>query len=179
MQEINFYFLVLAILDFNLESFGNHLVMAQQLLDNAYQYCVYHGYRFTEPRERVLKILLASQKPLGAYEILQRLSLEMNNPKPPTVYRAIAFWNQEGFIHCIDSLKAYFACLHGHHVGQSQFLICVRCDFVLELSCELNLKNVKTLASGMNFAINNCTIEIKGLCRQCQTQPEQVSSTKD
>jgi len=142
--------------------------MMYHLLDRAYHYCVAHGYRFTEPREKVLKILIAAEKPLGAYEILQRLSLDIHNPKPPTVYRAIQFWYQEGFIHCLDSLKSYVACLHGHHVGQAQFLICGRCDFVKELECELNFKSAQEYANQIGFSINNCTVEIKGLCKLCQ-----------
>lgn len=143
--------------------------MKHKLLESASKYCEKHGFRFTEPRERVLKILIDTKKPLGAYDILQRLSLEMNNPKPPTVYRAIQFWHHQGFIHCLDSLKAYVACLHGHHVGQAQFLICNRCDFVQELECDLNLNCVKELAKNIQFSIVNCTVEIKGLCINCNT----------
>lgn len=141
--------------------------MKHNLLDKAYQHCINHGHRFTEPRERVLKILVNEGMPLGAYEILQRLSMEVENPKPPTVYRAIQFWHQEGFIHCIDSLKSYVACFHGHHVGQAQFLICNQCDFVKELECMLDYTSVKESANSIQFSIINCTLEIKGLCARC------------
>ena len=141
--------------------------MTQNLLDKAYKHCMNHGYRFTEPRERVLKILADEAKPLSAYDILRKLSCEMTNPKPPTVYRAIQFWHQEGFIHCIDSLKSYIACLHGNHIGQAQFLICNQCDFVKELECALDFSSVTESATTINFSIINCTVEIKGLCGPC------------
>lgn len=142
--------------------------MTQNLLDSAYTHCMKHGYRFTEPRERVLKILIAERKPLGAYDILKKLSVEGNNPKPPTVYRAIQFWHQEGFIHCIDSLKSYVACLHGHHVGQAQFLICNQCDFVRELECPVDFSSIMGSANAIGFSIVNYTIEVKGLCSSCK-----------
>lgn len=137
------------------------------ILDKAYEHCKNQGYRYTEPRARVLKILVEEKRPLGAYEILQRLSSEIENPKPPTVYRAIQFWHQEGFIHCIDSLKSYVACSHGHHVDQIQFLICTECDFVKELECTINLGYISNVLKMCDFSIMNCTIEIKGLCGNC------------
>ena len=143
--------------------------MKSNLLDKAYKHCVSHGHRFTEPRERVLKILIDAGVPLGAYDILQRLAAEMENPKPPTVYRAIQFWHQEGFIHCIDSLKSYVACLHGHHVGQAQFLICNQCSFVKELELPIDFTSVTQAAHAIRFSIINCTLEVKGLCVDCAT----------
>ena len=142
--------------------------MKHNLLDRAYTHCMNNGYRFTEPRERILRILVEEKKPLGAYEILQKLSLEVTNPKPPTVYRAIQFWHQEGFIHCIDSLKSYVACLHGHHVGQAQFLICNQCDFVKELECIVDFTLVTDSAKTIEFSVSNCTVEVKGLCAKCK-----------
>lgn len=142
--------------------------MNNNLLDKAYKYCVEQGHRFTEPRERVLKILIDAKAPLGAYDILQKLATEMDNPKPPTVYRAIQFWHQEGFIHCIDSLKSYVACLHGHHVGQAQFLICNQCSFVKELELAVDFSSVSKAANAIQFSIINCTMEVKGLCVDCR-----------
>lgn len=144
------------------------MIDTNNFLDKAYEHCKSQGHRYTEPRERVLKILVQEKRPLGAYDILQRLSSEMDNPKPPTVYRAIQFWHQEGFIHCIDSMKSYIACSHGHHVDQIQFLICNKCGFVKELECAINLNPLSTAAKESGFSMTNCTIEIKGLCLSCK-----------
>ena len=141
--------------------------MKQNLLDKAYKHCISQGYRFTDPRERVLRILIDEAKPLGAYDILQKLSKEVERPNPPTVYRAIQFWHQEGFIHCIDSLKSYVACTGGDHIGQTQFLICNKCDFVKELDGVIDLAPVTKSAKIIQFSIINCTVEIKGLCAKC------------
>jgi Fur family zinc uptake transcriptional regulator len=138
------------------------------LLNEAYMHCVKNGYRFTAPRERVLKVLLNESRPLGAYDILQRLSNEMGKHNPPTVYRAIQFWHQEGFIHCIDSLKSYVACSHGKHIGQSKFLICSQCDFVKELDDGIDFTLVTKAATAIEFEIISCTVEIKGLCVNCR-----------
>mgnify|MGYP002386007338 FL=1 len=142
--------------------------MKENLLNKAYQHCIKHGYRFTEPRERVLKILVEEGKPLGAYDILQKLAQEVSNPKPPTVYRAIQFWHQEGFVHCIDSLKSYVACLHGHHVGQAQFIICNQCNLVKELGTVIEFAPVIKEAEKIHFSVVNCTVEVRGICHTCK-----------
>jgi len=136
-------------------------------LVKAYEHCVSHGYKFTRPRELVLEILVNEGKPLGAYEILQKLSKQIDNPKPPTVYRAIQFWHKEGFIHCVDSLKSYVACESEHHIGQTQFLVCTVCNNVKELECDINFSPVSKLASCHKFLIRSYTLEIKGLCNDC------------
>lgn len=142
-------------------------IMTHTLLDKAYKHCISHGHRFTSPRARVLTILAEENKPMGAYDILQKLSSETNKPNPPTVYRAIQFWHQEGFVHCIDSLKSYVACSNDHHIGQTKFLICNQCDFVKELDSIIDFTPVSKSAKSINFSISNCTIEIKGLCADC------------
>src|SRR5690606_16584223 len=106
--------------------------------------------------------------PLGAYEILERLSNKINNPNPPTVYRAIQFWHQEGFIHCIDSLKSYVICSNGHHVGQTQFLICTQCNFTKEIDCVIDVSLVQQSIKKYKFEIRNYTFEIKELYTECR-----------
>jgi Fur family zinc uptake transcriptional regulator len=141
--------------------------MNEQLIEKANQHCKKYGLRYTEPRQKVLEILVKTGRPLGAYEILQALGEIIDNPKPPTVYRAIQFWQKEGFIHCIDSLKAYVACLHGHHIGQAQFLICDTCDYAQELECKVDFSPISVAAKSLEFSISNYTLEIKGRCVQC------------
>ncbi|MGB4058039.1 MAG: hypothetical protein WBK77_08155 [Alphaproteobacteria bacterium] len=67
------------------------------------------------------------RKPLGAYEIPERLGKKIKNPKPPTVYRAIEFWAEHGFIHRVESLNAYVACEAGHQHKSAQFMVCNDC----------------------------------------------------
>lgn len=140
---------------------------AHPLLTSAFEYCKKLGYRYTEPRAQVLRVLLEEKKPLGAYAILQKLSIDGNQPKPPTIYRAIHFWQQEGFIHSIESLNAYVACLHGHHMGLSQFLICDDCDYVEELESKLNLQPLHQSAQNLGFQTKEGTLEMHGVCANC------------
>ena len=94
--------------------------------------CEKKKLRITKPRLMVLKIILSSNKPIKAYEILDQLGREILNPKPPTAYRAIDFWIKHHFVHRIESLNAYYVCEADHLHNGSQFLICTDCGEVTE-----------------------------------------------
>lgn len=86
----------------------------------------------SKPRFEVLKIIAASSKPPGAYEILDALAQVIIKTKPPTAYRAINFWQKNYFIHKIESLCAYVVCQAGHRHAGTQLMICRRCHKVTE-----------------------------------------------
>ncbi|MCC5793016.1 MAG: transcriptional repressor [Legionellaceae bacterium] len=146
--------------------------MEKSMIDKAAQFCKENGYRYTEPRERVLKILLAKKKPLGAYDILAELAKEMDNPKPPTIYRAIQFWQEHGFIHCIESLKSYVACSCHHQDDGAQFLICQKCGEIKELESHSNKPLLLAQVNQYGFNLDNWTTEIKGECHNCSQKQE-------
>jgi len=51
--------------------------------------CAERGQRLTPIRRKVLGTLLASHKPLGAYEIIDQLAPRGPRPAPITAYRAL------------------------------------------------------------------------------------------
>jgi len=141
--------------------------MTQSVTEKAVQYCQTHKQRLTEPRARVLDIIAASAKPLGAYEVLKQLSLIIKNPKPPTVYRAIEFWQEHGFIHRIESLNAFISCDAGHRHRGSQFMICDDCGIVIETHlCELP-QPLKDSTVKNTFVPSRWSLEIHGVCASC------------
>ena len=97
--------------------------------------CAQRGQRLTPIRRKVLGTLLASHKPLGAYEIIERLASKGARPAPITAYRALEFLRQNGLVHRIESRNAFIACVHNHVAGALVvFLICERCGAVGEAS---------------------------------------------
>ena len=89
--------------------------------------CAERGQRLTPIRRRVLGALLASHKPLGAYEIIDRMAPRGPRPAPITAYRALEFLRQNGLVHRIESRNAFIACVHNHAAGALVvFLICER-----------------------------------------------------
>ena len=138
------------------------------ILKRAYLSCAQEGEQLTQPRKETLKTIACSDKPIGAYEILNQLQKVMPLPKPPTVYRAIDFWLRKGVIHRIDSLKAYVACRAEHQHQGSQFMVCDECGNVSEiLPLELPAA-INHYVENKRFLLTAWSIEIHGQCAYCQ-----------
>lgn len=141
--------------------------MNNDLLTQAEIYCKEYKHRLTKPRLEVLKTIASSQAPIGAYEVLSKLNKILNNPKPPTIYRAIEFWQKNHFIHRIESLSAFVICKAGHLHQGSHFMICDDCGVVIESHlCEMP-KKLNNCTIENNFSPSHWSVEIHGLCKNC------------
>src|SRR3954468_11183205 len=83
--------------------------------------------RLTTPRRRVLELLLESDGPLKAYDLIAAFGETGEPAKPPTVYRALEFLERLGFAHRIESLNAYVPCRLEGAGHKAAFLICECC----------------------------------------------------
>lgn len=126
------------------------------------------GVRLTEIRARVLDIVAESHRPIGAYEILERLSDERGRTAPPTVYRALSFLVEQGFAHRIDSLNAFVACFDPERSHDAGFLICERCKAVEEIAEPSLGLAIRRAVSAHGFKPARSIVEISGLCAACQ-----------
>lgn len=141
--------------------------MVKAVIKKASHFCEKNKHRLTEPRLAVIKIIASSTKPISAYEILEKLGKVKSNPKPPTVYRAIEFWQEAGFIHRIESLNAYVTCEAGHQHNGSQFMICDHCGMVIEKHlCEIP-ESLKDSTADDAFVPSRWYFEIHGICKKC------------
>lgn len=130
-------------------------------------FCEREGHRLTDPRRHVLEIIATQDKPIGAYDILAALSDRIDRPGPPTAYRAIEFWTQQGFIHRIESLNAFVACRSDHRHEGSQFMICDSCGTVIETHlCSLP-SSLADKAKDARFTLSRWNVELHGTCSKC------------
>ncbi|MGH6769456.1 MAG: Fur family transcriptional regulator [Xanthobacteraceae bacterium] len=130
--------------------------------------CTERGQRLTPIRREVLGALLASHQPLGAYEIMERISPGGPRPAPITVYRALEFLRENGLVHRIESRNAFVACVHAHAVGDLVvFLICERCGAVGEASSPEVATTLRSAARAVGFTPKSPVIEVSGVCTHC------------
>jgi Fur family zinc uptake transcriptional regulator len=135
--------------------------------------CAARGVRLTKLRRQVLEVLASGHRPLGAYEIMDRLAQDGPRPAPITVYRALDFLMENGLAHRLASRNAFLACLHGHRAEDSVvFLICERCGAVGESSSQAVKEAVAGAAQQAGFAPRNPLIEVIGLCAHCRATAE-------
>src|SRR5215813_12041672 len=112
----------------------DHGRCAAEAIAHAEAVCAKRSQKFTPIRRRVLQALLASHRPLGAYELIDELAKSMPRPAPITVYRALEFLMANSLVHRIESRNAYLACAHDHDaISAVAFLICERCGLVGEI----------------------------------------------
>src|SRR5436309_16107999 len=93
----------------------------------------HHHARLTPGRRRALDVLEAAGKPLGAYDMMELLGKDGRRPAPISVYRALDFLVEHGYVHRLASRNAFLACSHRHHHHDPvAFLICDHCGRVHE-----------------------------------------------
>jgi Fur family zinc uptake transcriptional regulator len=129
--------------------------------------CSERGLRLTPLRRRVLELVADSEKPAKAYDLLDQLKEDHAGAAPPTVYRALDFLLENGFIHKLSSINAFVGCHHPAEAHQVPFLICDVCDTAIEVCDE----RVSTLLTGQardhGFRPRAQTLEVHGVCGAC------------
>ena len=137
-------------------------------LDAAQGHCDAQRLNFTPIRRRVLEILLAEHRALGAYDILAKLSEEGAAAQPPIAYRALDFLVSHGFAHKIEHLNAYIACAQPRVRHAPAILICRACAAIEETTTQIDAGTLAKVAKSADFTIERAVIEIEGICPKCR-----------
>ena len=147
----------------------DHDRCAAEAITHAERVCAIRAQKFTPIRRKVLQALLASHRPLGAYEVIDALARSMPRPAPITVYRALDFLMENGLVHRIESRNAYLACAHDHDAAAMvAFLICERCGSVGEIPAAPVAQSLGAAARATGFVPKLSVVEITGTCAHCQ-----------
>ena len=148
----------------------DHGRCAADALRQAEAICNGRGQKFTPIRRQVLQAMLATHRPLGAYEIIDALAGHMARPAPITVYRALDFLMENGLVHRIESRNAFLACAHNHDTTSTvAFLICDRCGSVGEIPAGPVADSISDAVRATGFAPKLSVVEISGTCGHCQS----------
>lgn len=144
----------------------------QNALKTAEILCAQRGVRFTAQRRRVLELVCRAERPVGAYEILDQLR-EGATAAPPTVYRALDFLLEQGFVHKLETLHAFIGCTHPDHPHASQFLICDECGEVTEVEDPGVSESLKAVGKAVGFQAKRPVVEVLGTCGQCRAKQDE------
>lgn len=146
----------------------DHRKCVQSALAAAEVVCHARAQKLTALRKRVLELVWASHKPVGAYALLDLLRADGRSAAPPTVYRALEFLIEQGLVHRVESLNAYLGCAHPADGHSAQFLICRQCGTTAELEESEIATAIDRHARRAGFAVERRTVEAMGLCAACQ-----------
>lgn len=139
----------------------------QERLAEAEQICAERGGNMTPLRRKLLTYLFESERPVKAYDLLDRLRRDQK-AKPPTVYRTLDFLEEKGLIHRIASLQAFTPCQNLRHAHTPALLVCDACGAVLELNAEAVTSKLAQEATAVSFKPCKALIEVHGTCSDCR-----------
>lgn len=144
----------------------------QRIIKHAEQHCKAHGSRLTDKRKQVLSGLLQSKKALSAYELVDYCKDEFGENFPAmSVYRILAFLQDEQLVHKLKLANKFVACAHitcDHAHEIPQFLICGQCQRVEEITIgKSTIKNLQKNVEQAGFHLLSPQLEMDCLCEQC------------
>ena len=147
----------------------DHHACIHTALERAMALCAEQGARLTPIRQRVLELVWANHKPVGAYDLLPKLAAEGFNSAPPTVYRALDFLLELGLVHRINSLNAFIGCTHPGESHPSCFFVCRECGNAQELDPAQVKKIAEHAELNLGVKVEQQITELTGLCPRCQS----------
>ncbi|MCY4021707.1 MAG: Fur family transcriptional regulator [Chloroflexi bacterium] len=127
------------------------------------------GYRLTEARLTVLRVLVEERKHLTSGDVLQRVNQINPAVGRASVFRALDLFTRLGIVRPIflkSSLTPSYVMLyndHHHHV------ICTNCDRYFDfLDCGLENLTAE-LQETLDFKISGHLLEFYGICSACNS----------
>ncbi len=127
----------------------------------------------------VLSALGSSEKPLSAYDILDRARSDALKA-PVQVYRALEKLSSHGLVHRIEALNAFVACTehdetcteheHRHSAHRPGFVICRACGSAREFEDD-RVAEIAEAAAGSAFSVELVSLEVFGRCEACRSSP--------
>ena len=145
----------------------HHVHHADEFVGEVERVCIERGLRLTPLRADVLRLVAESDRPVKAYDLLDRIRASKAASAPPTVYRALDFLLEHGFIHKLESINAFVACHHPSVQHTVPFLICDNCHLAVEMEDERIPLLLDEKARALGFTPLAQTLEVHGLCADC------------
>lgn len=142
----------------------------QKYVQDALNYLKEQGFRTTKTRRMVLQTLASTRKPLGPYEIRERVQKQGGKIDVVSVYRILAGLVEAGLAHHIGTVDGYLSCSSGkggeHH---TEHLICTICGCVEEMPLpNIAAAEISVSASRAGFDPKSTRVEVAGICSHCR-----------
>ncbi len=146
---------------------------SKKILQRAAEKCAESGGKLTEKRSQLLTILIESQEPLSAYEVLERYNLTVEKSMPAmSAYRILDYLVSQELVHKLSSENKYIACSHitcCHEHKVPQFLICRQCKQVKEIVIPKDIiESLRQHLVAANYQLINSQLELDCLCDACK-----------
>lgn len=136
----------------------------EHALHQAEELCAARQARLTPLRKFVLELILCRDGVIKAYDILDALKSSPYSAKPPTVYRALEFLQEQHLVHRIESMNGFVACRHPDTEHNAQFFICTQCNKATEVHWPEVQQVIDRHVQAHGFTLQKRVLELKGTC---------------
>jgi Fur family zinc uptake transcriptional regulator len=135
----------------------------EALLQRADEVCRENKLRLTPMRERVYRELVQSGGPVGAYDLVDRLSSKSRRIAPVTIYRALDFLRDAGLVHRLATQNSYVVS-HGQPETSAMkiMFVCTKTGTTVELHSKEVAEAVRKAAEEAGFKSVSPFIEVEG-----------------
>lgn len=128
------------------------------------------GYKVTQPRKQVLRVLDGAQEPVSPYEIQKILEGNGKHLNHVTIYRILDLFCDLNLAHKVLLLNGFVKCTIGEKEGCHRFMICRQCGALREFADEALCDEEKGIARDLGFYAEQHLAESVGLCSNCQKE---------
>lgn len=142
-------------------------IMKNEVLDKLY---TNKNIKLTELRKDILTILSIKNKPMGAYDILEKLKEKRTSAEPPTVYRVLNFLVENKLIHRIESQNTYVCCSQlneNQTEHQTILFFCRQCQTCYEFKNNDVFLSILQFSEKNHLKVDDSLIELSGICQKC------------
>lgn len=129
------------------------------------------GYSLTKTRQYVFDALTDSDA-LSMNQLIRKLENKMDRA---SIYRTVELFEKLGIVNRIQIGWKYKLELseafsdHHHHAA------CMNCGKVIAFEENVDLEDgINSLASDLNFQLASHSLELRGLCADCQKKPKNL-----
>jgi Fur family zinc uptake transcriptional regulator len=126
--------------------------------------------KWTAPRRAVYDALAKQKQPMSAYQLMDYIVQHGGQSfKPPSIYRALAFFQEMGLVFKIESTNAFILSANPDHSHPHVMLLCDSCGHADELCAGQVGKNFSDRAAQKGFKVSRPVFELHGSCQDCQS----------
>jgi Fur family zinc uptake transcriptional regulator len=128
-----------------------------------------NGYKVTQPRKQVLRVLDGAQEPVSPYEIQKILEGNGEHLNHVTIYRILDLFCDLNLAHKVLLLNGFVKCTLGKKEGCHRFMVCRQCGTLKEFADKALCEEENEIAQDLGFHSEQHFSEFSGICSNCQS----------
>jgi len=138
-------------------------------LENSLRILRSNGYRVTQPRKLVLKVLEQVAEPVSPYDIQKILEEKGERLNHVTIYRILDLFCMLNLAHKVLLCGGFVKCALDDREGCHRFMVCRQCGALQEFVDKALCEEESAIARDFGFVAEHHFSEFFGLCSNCKS----------